>query len=135
VLFGLGGWTLAVLIALTVWPSVPLDSELLAVVSVGLPIWFGVYAGWVAPGTPSGLRVRAIRNAGIGALLGAWLGFTATSGIAAVLTTIVGAAVAANLGLLLLDVRSPRASDRVAAPSRREVDRESAQVLAARVPS
>ncbi|HME04467.1 MAG TPA: hypothetical protein VKG38_15715, partial [Solirubrobacteraceae bacterium] len=39
-----------------------------------------------------------------GALVGALLGFNATAGLMAVITTIVGAAAGANLGLIALDV-------------------------------
>ena len=39
-----------------------------------------------------------------GALVGAWLGFNATEGLAALPTTIAGAAVGANLVLLALDL-------------------------------
>jgi hypothetical protein len=45
------------------------------------------------------------------ALAGGWLGFHAGSGLLAVITTIVGAAVGANLGVLMLDLvwdRQPR---------------------------
>jgi hypothetical protein len=48
--------------------------------------------------------------------VGAWLGFNATDGLLAVITTIVGAAVAANLILILLDIAwDRRAYDRFAA--------------------
>jgi hypothetical protein len=39
-----------------------------------------------------------------GALVGAWLGFNATEGLLALVTTILGAAVGANLTLLTLDI-------------------------------
>ena len=44
---GLGGWFLGVLIVITTMPGVPLDDELLAVISVGLPIGLGIYLAWV----------------------------------------------------------------------------------------
>jgi hypothetical protein len=43
-----------------------------------------------------------------GALLGAWLGFHATQGLPALLTTIVGAIAGANLLLLVLDLSEDR---------------------------
>jgi pimeloyl-ACP methyl ester carboxylesterase len=110
VVFGLGGWFVGALLVFTLWPSVPLDDELLAVVSTGVPIGLGVYAGWVRRDTSTVMRAKGIRNAGVGALVGAWLGFHATSGLVALVTTIVGAAVAANLGLLLLDIWTERAA-------------------------
>jgi len=42
-----------------------------------------------------------------GALVGAWLGVNATTGLLALITTIVGAAVGANLTLLALDIAWP----------------------------
>jgi hypothetical protein len=43
-----------------------------------------------------------------GALVGAWLGFNATEGLVALVTTIVGAAVSANLLLIILDISKAR---------------------------
>ena len=51
-----------------------------------------------------------------GALVGAWLGFNVTTGLFALITTIVGAAVGANLTLLALDIAWDRQErDRFAA--------------------
>ena len=58
-----------------------------------------------------------LAGATAGALVGAWLGFHATAGLLAVVTTIVGAAVGANLTLLLLDIARGRAVAEVAEPS------------------
>ena len=44
---GLGGWFIGVLIVLTAFPTVPLDDELLAVLSIGMPIGLGIYWAWV----------------------------------------------------------------------------------------
>jgi hypothetical protein len=56
-----------------------------------------------------------------GALLGAWLGFNATDGLAALLTTIVGATAAANLLLMALDMAWDRqARDRFAEAEAKE---------------
>jgi TAP-like protein len=50
---GLGGWFLGVLLVITTIPSVPLDDELLAALSVGVPIGLGIYLAWVnATGPP-----------------------------------------------------------------------------------
>ena len=58
------------------------------------------------------------RGRSSGALVGGWLGYHATPGLFAVLTTIAGAAVGGNLTLLVLDiVRSPVAAE-AAAPAR-----------------
>lgn len=47
IVLGLGGWLLGVLVVITTMPGVPLDDELLAALSVGLPIGLGIYFGWV----------------------------------------------------------------------------------------
>ena len=47
IVLGLGGWFLGAMIVMTTMPTVPLDSEVLAGLSVGLPIGLGVYLAWV----------------------------------------------------------------------------------------
>ncbi|MFZ0667854.1 MAG: alpha/beta fold hydrolase, partial [Acidimicrobiales bacterium] len=112
IVFGLGGWFLGALLVLRFWPSRPLDDPLLAVVSIAVPIWLGVYAGWVRTDTPKTMRAKGIGVAGIGAVVGAALGFHATSGLMALITAIIGAAVVSNLSLLVLDIRTERAASR-----------------------
>jgi pimeloyl-ACP methyl ester carboxylesterase len=117
--FGLGGWFLGALLILRfwLWPSQPLDDQLLAVVSTAVPIWLGVYAGWVRTDTPKAMRPKGIGAAGVGALVGAILGYHVTSGLIALITTIIGAALVSNLSLLVLDIRTERAASRgTAAP-------------------
>ena len=119
IVFGLGGWCLGALLVLRfwLWPSGPLDDELLAVVSIAVPIWLGVYAGWVRTDTPKAMRAKGIGAAGVGAVVGAVLGFNVTSGGIALITTIIGAAVVSNLSLLVLDIWTERAASRgTAAP-------------------
>ena len=67
--------------AVLVWPSRALHDQLLAVVSIAVPIWLGVYAGWVRTDTPKAMRPKGIGAAGVGALVGAVLGFHVTSGL------------------------------------------------------
>jgi pimeloyl-ACP methyl ester carboxylesterase len=120
IVFGLGGWFLGALLVLRfwLWPSQPLDDQLLAVVSTALPIWLGVYAGWVRTDTPKAMRAKGIGAAGVGALVGAALGYHVTSGLIALITTIIGAAAVSNLSLLVLDIWSERAASRgTAAPA------------------
>ena len=76
IVFGLGGWFLGALLILRfwLWPSQPLDDQLLAVVSIAVPIWLGVYAGWVRTDTPKAMRAKGIGAAGVGAVVGAVLG-------------------------------------------------------------
>ena len=120
IVFGLGGWFLGALLILRfwLWPSQPLDDELLAVVSIAVPIWLGVYAGWVRTDTPKAMRAKGIGAAGVGAVVGAVLGFNVTSGLIALITTIIGAAAVSNLSLLVLDIWTERAASRgTAAPA------------------
>ncbi len=117
IVFGLGGWCLGALLVLRFWPSRPLDDQLLAVVSIAVPIWLGVYAGWVRTDTPKAMRAKGIGAAGVGAVVGAALGFHVTSGGIALITTIIGAAAVSNLSMLVLDMRTERAASRgTAAP-------------------
>jgi pimeloyl-ACP methyl ester carboxylesterase len=119
IVFGLGGWCLGALVVLRfwLWPSGPLDDQLLAVVSIAVPIWLGVYAGWVRTDTPKAMRAKGIGAAGVGAVVGAVLGFHVTSGGIALITTIIGAAAVSNLSLLVLDIWTERAASRgTAAP-------------------
>ena len=51
-----------------------------------------------------------------GALVGGWIGFQAGSGLLALITTIVGAALGGNLAAIVLDVRQDRAPATVEAP-------------------
>jgi hypothetical protein len=104
VILGLGGWFLGVLIVITTMPAVPLDDELLAAVSVGAPIGLGIYFAWVKRDWSAATKTTGFAAAAAGALVGAWLGFNATEGLPALLTTIVGAAAGGNLTLLALDI-------------------------------
>jgi pimeloyl-ACP methyl ester carboxylesterase len=101
---GLGGWILGVLIVMTTMPSVPLDDELLAALSIGGPIGLGIYFAWFNRDWSARTKITGFAAAVAGALIGARLGFNATEGLVAVFTTIVGAAAVGNLALLALDI-------------------------------
>jgi pimeloyl-ACP methyl ester carboxylesterase len=101
---GLGGWFLAVLVVMTIGAPVALDSELMAVLSVGLPIGLGIYWAWVHRDWSATTNTRGFWGAMAGALVGAWAGFNAADGLLALITAIVGAAVGANLILIALDI-------------------------------
>jgi pimeloyl-ACP methyl ester carboxylesterase len=103
IVLGLGGWFLAVLTALILWPTLPLDNQALGVLSIGIPIGLGIY--WATDTRPWGL----VAAAG-GALVGAWLGFNATVGLLALITAILGAGAGANLALIAYDVSRARAA-------------------------
>ena len=117
IVFGLGGWFLGELLVLR-FSSRVVPDELLAGVSIAVPIWLGVYAGWVRTDTPKAMRAKGIGAAGVGAVVGAAFGFHAISGQIALITTIIGAAVVSNLSLLVLDIWTERAASRgTAAPA------------------
>jgi hypothetical protein len=109
VLLGLGGWFAGVLIALTALPTVALDDEVLALVSIGLPIALGIY--WAS----ARATIARLAATVVGTVIGAWLGFNVSSGLFAVLLTIVGATAGANLIVLVLDIRRDRAAREAAA--------------------
>ena len=122
ILLGLGGWFLGVLIVLTALPGVALDDELLAALSVGLPIGLGIYFGWVNRDWSARTKITGFAAVAAGALIGARLGFNATEGLFAVVTTIVGAAAGGNLTLLALDIAWDwQARDRFASTNARDV--------------
>ena len=115
VVLGLGGWLLGVLAVVTTMPSVPLDDELLAVLSMGTPIGLGIYWAWVRRDASTSTKTAGFVAALAGSLVGAFLGFHATEGLMALFTTIAGATVVANLLLILLDVTLERPAWRGAA--------------------
>ena len=116
IVLGLGGWFVGVLIVITTMPGTPLDDELLAALSIGVPIGLGVYLAWVNRDWPAGTKATGFAAALAGALIGAWLGFHATTGLLALITAIVGATAGANLTLILLDIaRASAEDDRLAA--------------------
>lgn len=106
VVLGLGGWFFGVLVALVVWPALPVTGARLAVVAIGLTIGVGIALAWLDPAGRRERQAAGVVLAVSGALIGAWLGFHATDGLLALLTTIVGSAAAANLALIDLDASS-----------------------------
>ena len=123
-LLGLGGLFFGMLFVLTALPTVPLNDELLASLSVGLPIGLGIYFAWVNPDWSARTKTTGFAVAAGGALVGAWLGFNVTSaafGLLAPLLAIFGAAVGGNLLLIALDIAWDRqARDRFVETSVRE---------------
>jgi pimeloyl-ACP methyl ester carboxylesterase len=106
---GLGGWFAAVLLAITIRPGTPISGELLSVVSIGTPIAIGIYLAWVHRDWSPEVRSAGFRAAAVGAAAGAWAGFHAGTGMLALITTITGAAVGANLALIAYDIARERA--------------------------
>ena len=112
-LLGFGGWCLGVLIALVALPTVPITDATLAVVSIAPPVALAVYTGWFRSTAPRGVAaLTAIACAAVGA----WLGYQVphAPGFGAV-TAIIGAILAANLGLIALDIAAPVTADATAA--------------------
>jgi pimeloyl-ACP methyl ester carboxylesterase len=105
---GLGGWFLGILVVLTALPTVPLDSELLVGLSVGVPTGLGIYWGWVQRDWSARTKTAGLFASLAGAFVGAWLGFNSIPGFFGPITAIVGAAVGANLILLALDITRDR---------------------------
>jgi pimeloyl-ACP methyl ester carboxylesterase len=101
---GLGGWFLAWLVVMTFWPSVPVTSPLVMTISMGLPIAVGTYWAWVEGDAPSSLRMSGLGLGLLGGLVGAWIGLHATTGMVVPLTAIIGAAITANLALVLRSI-------------------------------
>jgi uncharacterized membrane protein YfcA len=104
VVLGLGGWFAGVLLVITTLPRTPLDDPWLATISVGLPVALGIYYAWLNRDWRARTRLTGFVGAVVGGLVGAWLGFHAGADLLALVTAIVGAAVAANLSLIVLDI-------------------------------
>ena len=117
-LLGFGGWCLGVLIALVALPTVPITDATLAVVSIAPPVALAVYAGWFRSTARGGVAaLTAIACAAVGA----WLGYQVphAPGFGAV-TAIIGAILAANLGLIALDIAAPVTADATVPGSARD---------------
>jgi pimeloyl-ACP methyl ester carboxylesterase len=108
IVLGLGGWFLGALIAMTTMPGLPLDDELLAVLAAGTPIGLGIYWAWVRSDSSATTKTAGFVAALGGALLGGWLGFHATVGLLALITTIAGATAGANLMLIVFGMTYER---------------------------
>ena len=110
---GLGGFFGAALVVLTLWPALSLSSELLRVLAPSGLIALGLYLAWAHRDWDRATKSLGLLAATAGALLGGWLGFTATSGLFALVTTTIGAAAGGNLALIAVSIfrdRSARAA-------------------------
>ena len=113
VVLGLGGWFGAALVVLTLWPALSLASELLGILAPSVPIALGLYLAWTHRDWDRATKSLGLLAATAGALLGGWLGFTAASGLFALVTTTIGAAAGGNLALIAVSLvreRSARAA-------------------------
>ncbi len=107
---GLGGWLGAALVVLTLWPTLSLSSELLGVLAPSVPIALGLYLAWAHRDWDRATKSRGLLAVTAGALLGGWLGFSATSGLSALVTTTIGAAAAGNLALIAVSLLRERSA-------------------------
>jgi pimeloyl-ACP methyl ester carboxylesterase len=110
VVLGLGGWLGAALVVLTLWPALSLSSELLGILAISVPIALGLYLAWTHRDWDRATKSLGLLAATAGALLGGWLGFTATSGLSAIVTTTIGAAAAGNLALIAVSLFRERSA-------------------------
>ena len=107
---GLGGWFGAALVVLTLWPALSLGSELLGILAISVPIALGLYLAWTHRDWDRATKSLGLLAATAGALLGGWFGFTATSGLFAIVTTTIGAAAAGNLALIAVSLFRERSA-------------------------
>ncbi len=114
-ILGLGGWSLGVLAVSVLWPGVYLGGPLVTVPAVGAAVGYGAYCAWTRHDRTSRHRRRGLAAAPAAALAGAWLG-----SLAGAPTAIIGAALAANLALLTLDITGDRTG--TIAPAQVRVD-------------
>jgi pimeloyl-ACP methyl ester carboxylesterase len=113
VVLGFGGFFGVALVVLTVWPALSLSSELLRILAPSVPIALGLYLAWTHRDWDRATKSLGLLAAIAGAVLGGWLGFAATSGLFALVTTTIGAAAGGNLALIaasLVRERSARAA-------------------------
>ncbi|MFE7441208.1 alpha/beta fold hydrolase [Streptomyces chartreusis] len=100
---GLGGWLLGVLLVWTVVPGDFVGSVTAVVPGVGLMVGLGAYLAWTHRQRPSEVRRAGLTAAVGGAIFGAWLGCNAMPGLTTPAPAIIGAAAAANFGLLCVE--------------------------------
>ena len=110
VVLGLGGFFGAALVVLTLWPALSLASELLRILAPSGLIALGLYLAWTHRDWDRATKSLGLLAATAGALLGGWLGFTAVSGLFALVTTTIGAAAGGNLALIAVSVFRDRSA-------------------------
>jgi pimeloyl-ACP methyl ester carboxylesterase len=104
VVVGPAGCVAGVLLAYTLLSRVPLGGVQVVAISAGIPVGLVVHLARTHRSGPSAAQWACLAAAVGGALIGATLGFFAVEGLASFATAIVGAAVGANLFVLVLDV-------------------------------
>ena len=121
---GLGGWFAAALFVLIALPSVPVDATLVLVLGTAVPVALAGYWAWRDPSRVAP-RAAGFAAAAGGALVGAGIGFTCGTAMAAIATTLIGAVAGMNLALIACDVvAETRRRRRAPAPQAAELPRE-----------
>jgi pimeloyl-ACP methyl ester carboxylesterase len=113
---GLGGWFGAALVVLTLWPTLSPVSELFGILATSVPIALGLYLAWTHRDWDRATKSLGLLAAIAGAGLGGWLGFTAVSGMFALVTTTIGAAAGGNLALIAFSIVRERSARAATAP-------------------
>jgi pimeloyl-ACP methyl ester carboxylesterase len=110
VVLGLGSFFGATLVVLTLWPALSPASELLRILAPSGLIALGLYLAWTHRDWDRATKSLGLLAAIAGALFGGWLGFTATSGLFALVTTTIGAAAGGNLALIVVSLVRERSA-------------------------
>jgi pimeloyl-ACP methyl ester carboxylesterase len=113
---GLGGWFAGALTVLTFWTTVPLGSEPLAVLAVGLPVALVLYLAWTRRAAGRTAKAAGLLAAAAGSLIGGWYGYTAVPGFTGLFATIIGAIAAGNIALIARDLIAERSRQPQPAP-------------------
>jgi pimeloyl-ACP methyl ester carboxylesterase len=114
---GLGGWFAGALIVLTFWTTVPLSSEPLGIVSVGVPVALVLYLAWTRRDAGRAAKATGLLAASGGALIGGWYGYTVIPGFTGLFATIIGAIAAGNIALIALGLSGVLSRRSAAAPA------------------
>jgi MFS family permease len=101
---GFGGWFLGILIVLPTIRTMPIDDSTLVTLSTGLPVGLAVYFAWVHRDWAKQTKWVGFAAAVSAAVAGAWLGYHATPGVLAIVTSIAGAIAGSNLAVILYDI-------------------------------
>ena len=102
---------------LVLLPSMPVGSQPLAVLSIGIPVALLTYLGWVHRDWSRSVRTAGLCAVASGAAVGAWIGLHAVTGLMSVVTAVLGAVLLANLAVLVRDMVAGTPS---AQPQRRD---------------
>ena len=99
---GLGGWFLAALLIWTLDLPTFIFGTTAVIPAVSAAVGLGTWLAWTRPGRPRRTALAVTLGA---AVAGALLGYAAGATLTAPLTAIVGAAAAANLALVIVELR------------------------------